>query len=155
MKAISLALNDFNFIVNPFHTTCRDRKLTVVNNAIGISLQHFGQRNNSPYSTFISQRTPMLNSFFRPFGILISLQLFKVILKDINRGDGFIKLKERYKLRSFFLKQLLFIFEQKAFASLNDFFTFFISLSVFSITNLVYHLPSFRSTRDGSRSWND
>jgi len=58
MKAISLAFNHFDFIVNPFQATDVDREPTVIDNSVSISGESLSEFDHRFYFTLESQRAP-------------------------------------------------------------------------------------------------
>jgi hypothetical protein len=77
MKSINLTLNNLYLIINPFHTTCMDRKSTMVDDSIGVSLKGFGESNDRPYSTLMSYRTPVIKKPLNTFRYLYHQSLFR------------------------------------------------------------------------------
>lgn len=70
-----------------------------------------------------SRQPPVVEKPFSTFGIFILPQPL-IILDYINRTESFIKRKERFKLRLFLLKQVLFVFKKKILASFYKLFAF-------------------------------
>jgi hypothetical protein len=84
MKPISFTLNNFDFIINPFHTACMDRKHAMVDNTICISLQGFGKGYDRSYRAFYGYGAPMNKKTFGTFWITILPEFLQIILEDVN-----------------------------------------------------------------------
>src|SRR4030043_774014 len=141
MKSVSFTLNDFDFIVNPFHTACMDRKPTVVDNPTRIVLQSFGKSNHWLDLTFFSDGTPIIKKAPGTFQVFVLPEFLQIILQNINSRNGFIHLQQRSKLRFFILKQVFSILQKKVFASFDYLLTLLCRLYVFDVPNLVYDFP--------------
>jgi len=141
MKAISLAFNHLDFIVNPLQTAGMNREATVTDNSVSISGKGFGELDHRFYFTLESQRAPKMKKSLGILWVSILPEPFKIVFQNIDCAQGFIKFQNSLQLRFFFFKKILWILKQKIFASFYHFFTRLVSLSKLYITNLIYYSP--------------
>jgi hypothetical protein len=89
MKAISLAFNHFDFIVNPFQATGVDREPTVIDNSVSISGESLSEFDHRFYFTLESQRAPKVKKSLGALWVSVLPESFKIIfqaLLPINRA---------------------------------------------------------------------
>lgn len=95
MKTISLTLNDLDFIINPLHTACMDRKPAMVDNTTGISSKGSRKSHHRSYLALPGYRAPKLKKVLGRFWVSILPELLQIILEDVNRCYSLVKFKKR------------------------------------------------------------
>ena len=139
MKAIGSAFNDLDFVIDSFQATGVKREPAMTDNAIGISLKHFGKSHQGPHPAFTGHRAPGVEEVPRTSGIFIIPEFFQIVFQKIDRQKGLIHLKQRFELGLFFLSKVFSVLQQKILAALDHVFILFHGISVFPVANGVNH----------------
>jgi len=79
MRTISLAFNEFDFVIHPFQSASMDGILTMVHDAIAMAFKHVCKSVQSTMIQRAGQLTPMIQCFTGPCSGSIGLDMFKLV----------------------------------------------------------------------------
>ena len=79
MKAVGLAFNDFDFVVNPFQFTGMDGIFTMVQDAIPMAFKHFYEAVQRAIIQRAGKLTPMIHCFTGPGSGFVRPDMSKLV----------------------------------------------------------------------------
>ena len=83
MKPISLTLNNLDFVIHPFQKTRMNGESTMIDYAVGISDECFGEIDYGCNPTFKRNTAPVGKCPGCPAWIAVLPELFQIILQNI------------------------------------------------------------------------
>lgn len=94
MVAVSLSLNDFDFIVHTFQLSSMDGVVAVIQDAIAVCLQHACELLDLRMWDTPGQGTPFFQGFNGPGSGFIAPDMLQFVAQDQDSADHFIQLKQ-------------------------------------------------------------
>ena len=138
METISLPLDDFNLVIDPFQFACMNRIITMIQDSIPVTPQGLNKLLHSRVINSLCQRTPFLNGILSPCPGSVSPDMFEFVLEDQHRIDNFVQLEQLFQVLSVFrLSDILPVFQRKIFGALEDFFVGLGGFPVFAVTHFI------------------
>jgi len=79
MKAVGLALDDFDLVVDSFQLSGVDGVITVIQDAVAVTLQHLGKLVQRAVIQRTGQRAPFIQGFTGPGAGLIRPDMLELV----------------------------------------------------------------------------
>jgi len=118
MKAVSLAFDDLDFVIDPLQATCMKRETAMADNAIGISFEHFRKGQQGPYPAFMSHRAPGVEEVPRTSGVSIVPEFFQVVFQKIDHHKGLINLQQCFEPRLFLVAKIFSVLQLQQYVTM-------------------------------------